>query len=144
MAGVHCLEMVLLARGKFQPARGSVRDLRTVLFAATLFLLGLATIFACDAKAAQSAIGYTQSVSATGVSTPDDDRQLICPICGRPVCTIPDDALATSPPGSALAQADTALTPVPGSVRVPLVRARDAPFATFFASFEPRGPPFDN
>lgn len=142
MASVHCLDMAQLIRGQ-QTRRSAVLAGRVAFLAATLFLLGLIAIFASDAKATpQSTIGLSQIAGPTGALTPGDDQQAKCPICGRLICAIPDDALTASPSGSALPPVCLGPMPVIGSVRLPKVRTLDAPVSVFPASFEPRGPPF--
>ena len=142
MAGVHCLDMVQLPHGQ-RARRSAVRAGRVAFLAAALFLLGLIAIFASDAKATpQSSTGFSQVASATGKLTQGDDQQAICPICGRLICAIPDDALEASPSNSALPPAGPRPMLVIGSVRLSRAHAPDPPVSVFPASFEPRGPPF--
>lgn len=127
-----------------QPARRSAVCFGRAILAAALFLLGVTTISAADAKALPHlAIGFAQIVSTTNVLTPlDDDERAMCPICGRAVGTVPSNVRADSPSGGALAPADAVPIPANGSVQFSCARAAAAPVSTFPASFEARGPPF--
>lgn len=116
----------------------------TVFLLITLFLAGSVVIFASDANAVpRSAIGFSKIGIAANNATPDGERQLICPVCGRLVCLIPEDLLPASPCDSALPPVDPVAIPVIASVRLPCARVPDAAVAIFVvSSFDPRGPPF--
>lgn len=142
MASVYCLDMAQLPHGQ-RARRSAARAGRVAFLAAALFLLGLIAIFASDAKATpQSTTGFSQVASATSTLTQGDDQQVVCPICGRLICAIPDDALEASPSNSALPPAGPRPMLVIGSVRLSKARAPDPLFSASPASFEPRGPPF--
>lgn len=142
MANGHKLFLAQWPRG--QPARRRAVRVGRAVLAAALFLLALTAISAADAKAMPHlAMGFVQIVSTTNVSTlPDDGERAMCPICGRPVGTVPSDIRADTPSGGVLAPADAVPIPVNGSVQVSCARTPEAPLSTFPASFEPRGPPF--
>lgn len=144
MASVECMNDAPPPDRNVQRVGRSVHPGWISVLLITLFAVGLVANFVADAKPLpQSAMGISQIVSATGNWTPDDDRQLVCPVCGRLVCLVPDDLLAASPPDSALPPADAVPTPVIGCVRLPWARAPDAAVSIFLvSSFEPRGPPF--
>lgn len=116
----------------------------TVFLLITLFLAGSVVSFASDANAVpRSAIGFSEIGIAANNATPDGERQLICPVCGRLVCLIPEDLLPASSCDSALPPVDPVAIPVIASVRLPCARAPDAAVANFVvSSFDPRGPPF--
>lgn len=142
IASVRCQAMAQLRHGQ-RTRRSAVRAGRVALLAAALFLLGLTAIFASEATATpQSTAGFSQIASATGLLPPRDDQQAICPICGRLICVIPEDALAASPSNSALPPAGPRPMLVIGTVRLSSARAPDPPVSVSPASFEPRGPPF--
>ena len=136
MVNVHCMDMA--------QAKRRVHAGWTVFLHITLFLAGLVVIFASDANAVpRSVIGFSEIGIAANNSTPDGERQLICPVCGRLVCLIPDDVLPAAPPDSALSPVDPVAMPVIASVRLAWARVPDEAVSIYaVSSFEPRGPPF--
>lgn len=144
MVNVHCMDMVQWAEGNVpQPKRRFYAGGAAFLLI-TLFLAGLVAAFASDAKAVpRSAIGLSKIGIAAENSTPDGDRQLICPVCGRIVCLIREDLVPASLSDSALPPVDPVPMPVIASLRLPWARVPDAAVSIFvISSFEPRGPPF--
>lgn len=144
MVNIHRMDTVQSAEGNAPQAKRRVHAGWTAFLLITLFLAGLVVIFAADAKAVpRSAIGFSEIGIAAKNSTPDGDRQLICPVCGRLVCLIPEDPPPASPPDNALSPVEPVPMPVVASVRLPWARVPDAAVTIFVvSSFEPRGPPF--
>jgi hypothetical protein len=144
MANIHCMDMAQSVESNAPQAKRRVHAGWTAFLLITLFLAGLVVIFAPDAEAVpRSAIGFSKIGIAAKNSTPDGDRQLMCPVCGRPVCLIPEDLPPASPPDNALSPVEPVPTPVVASVRLPWARVPDAAVTIFVvSSFEPRGPPF--
>ncbi len=141
IASVHCLDMAQFPHGQ-RARQSAVRAGQVAFLTAALFLLALIAIFAFDAKASpQSTTGFSGIASATGTLAQGDDQQAICPICGRLIYVIPDDALAASPSNSAFPPSCPRPLMAIGSVRLSRARAQDPPVFVFPASFEPRGPP---
>lgn len=135
--------MVQSAGGNAPQAKRRVHAGWTAFLLITLFLVGWVVIFAPDAKAVpRSAISFSK-IGIAENSTPDGDRQLICPVCRRLVCLIPEDLPPASPPDNALSPIEPVPMPVVASVRLPWARVPDAAVTIFVvSSFEPRGPPF--
>jgi len=108
-----------------------------------LLLLGLAPFFASDVKATpQAGFEFAQLEVTSDPTTQDDNRLTPCPLCGRLVCSCRcDDQLGTESPDDASLLATSASSPVLGSLPLPRPYASRTPHSTFFASFEPRGPP---
>lgn len=146
MADIRRRDRVIPTGGVLPLAlRQAVRSPGATLLTFTLLLaLGLTAIFAADAKAMpQADFAVVQFEGIGGAVTQDENRLTPCPLCGRLVCPCPcDDLLGTVAPDGVALLASPASALVLGSLPLPRPHVPGAPRSTFFASFEPRGPPF--